>query len=808
MWKLVPASGTGEPYRLLSGVEYVVGRKNCTILIQDDQSISRSHAVLTVNQSETSSSQSLSVPVLTVRDTSKYGTFVNGSKLNGTSVSLQSGDRINFGVFESKFRVEYEPLVVCSSCLDVAQKNALNQAIHQLGGLVVNEWTKECTHLVMVSVKVTVKTICALICARPIIKPEFFSELIRAIQSRQQLPNHESFYPPVDEPSIGTENLDLSEHHERKKIFSGKTFIFLTAKQHKKLGPAVTLGGGEAKLMTEGRKEMPLLLSPEVCVVDVGLTDSQVSGSVSMTNRTDSILTVLESKNLRAIPEAEIGLAVIFMSTEKYCNPQKQPTSKAVPGSSPASAAVGRAISQSLAVDETVMPTAADSSTLCIADTEEQTCMEIEKNTQVHRQRKMVFQDTTAVKKNSGTSSSVNAGTSIPRGNRTSGFSQTSQPVSPSKSSEAGKPCASASRHQSNSITNYFPVSRKRERAEEEETSVPKLAKLEERSSPLPKCTESTASSICNSEAKQHQKKSNILDPNPNFAEDMGIKLMRESVKLTSDRTDTKTTSGENHASKKRKEVDDLSEDPEALEIVFGSGDIDWEDQMSDYDQETQRNKRRKCLETKESRIPKVNVNQREENKVLKEEELGSVLTSEMKSNIKQESQDLNHSKLEDDSNNLPSRLLLTEFRSLVVSHPRQNSHLPRNTSYGGKKNFKMFKKVAYPGAGQLPCIIGGSDLIAYNAKKNSELEDWLRQELEEQDKRAREESLADDLFSSKVRHGMQDKRKVFSLNLQSARRIKGSSCKSHILSKEAEGHMRTICCSLITSDFPVSLSK
>ncbi|XP_062358824.1 nibrin [Cinclus cinclus] len=752
MWKLVPASGKGEPYRLLNGVDYVVGRKNCTILIQDDQSISRSHAVLTVSQPETSPSQSLSVPVLTVRDTSKYGTFVNGSKLNGTSVSLQSGDRINFGVFESKFRVEYEPLIVCSSCLDVAQKNDLNQAIQQLGGLVVNEWTKECTHLVMVSVKVTVKTICALICARPIIKPEFFSELIRAIQSRQQLPNHGSFYPPVDEPSIGTENLDLSEHHERKKIFSGKTFIFLTAKQHKKLGPAVALGGGEVKLVTEGRKEMPLLLSPEVCVVDVGLTNSQVSGSASMTNSADSILTVLESKNLRAIPEAEIGLAVIFMSTEKYCNPQKQPASKAVPESSLASAAVGRAISQSLAVDETIMPAAADSSTLCIADTEEQTCMEIEDTSQVHRQRKMAFHGISAVKKSSGTGGSVNAGTSIPRGNRTPGFSQRSQPVSPSKSSEAGKPCMSASRHQANSITNYFQVSRKRERAEEEETSVPKLAKSEE-SSPLPKCTESTTSSACNSEAKQHQKKNSILDPNLNFAGDMGMKLVRESVKLTSDGTDTKTSSSENHAPKKRKELDDLSEDAEALEIVFGSGDVDWEDQMADHDQEAQRNKRRKCLEAKGSRIQEVIVNQQEENKILKEEELGSVRTSEMKSNIKQESQALvrsqliNHSKLEDDSSNLPSRLLLTEFRSLVVSHLRQSSHLPGNISYGGKKNFKMFKKVAYPGAGQLPCIIGGSDLIAYNAKKNSELEDWLRQELEEQDRRAREESLADDLF-------------------------------------------------------------
>ncbi|XP_009576695.1 PREDICTED: nibrin, partial [Fulmarus glacialis] len=747
-----------EPYRLLSGTEYVVGRKNCAILIQDDQSISRSHAVLTVSRPETTPSQSLSVPILTVTDTSKYGTFVNGSKLNGTSVSLQSGDRINFGVFQSKFRVEYEPLVVCSSCLDIAQKTALNQAIQQLGGLVVNEWTNECTHLVMVSVKVTVKTICALICGRPIIKPDFFVELIKAIQSRQQLPNHASFYPPVDEPSIGTEKLDLSEHHERRKIFSGKTFVFLTAKQHKKLGPAVILGGGEAKLMTEGRKETSLLVSPEVCVVDVGLTNSQIPGSDSMRNWTDSILTVLQSKDLRAIPEAEIGLAVIFMSTEKYCNPQKQPGNKAVTKSTPASAVVGQSISQSLAVDETIMPTAADNSTVYVADTEieEQTCMEIENTAQMDRKGKMASQDITTVKKNPSTSGDVNAETSISRVNRTSGFSQKSHPVSPSKISEAGRPSECASRHQSNSITNYFQVAIKRERAEEgEETSVPKLAKLEKRSSPVSKCTEPTASSVWNNEAEQHQKESNILDPNPNFAlEDTGIKLMRESGKLASDKTDTKITSSEKHAPEKRKELDDLSEDTEALEIVFESRDLGWEDQMADHDQEAQGNIRKKrCLEAKGSQIQEVNVKQRQENKILKAEQLGLVLTSEMKSEIKQElpvlvrNQLINDNKLQDDSSNLPSRLLLTEFRSLVVSHPKQNSQLTGNTSYGGKKNFKMFKKVAYPGAGQLPYVIRGSDLIAHHAKKNSELEDWLRQEMEEQNRQAREESLADDLF-------------------------------------------------------------
>ncbi|KFU96220.1 Nibrin, partial [Chaetura pelagica] len=742
----------GEPYRLLNGTEYIVGRKNCAILIQDDQSISRSHAVLTVSRPETTSSQSLSVPILTVRDTSKYGTFVNGSKLCGSSMSLKSGDRINFGVFESKFRVEYEPLVVCSSCLDVAQKTALNQAIQQLGGLVVNEWTEECTHLVMVSVKVTVKTICALICGRPIIKPEFFVELIKAIQSRQQLPNHKSFHPPVDEPSIGTEKLDLSEHHERKKIFSGKTFVFLTAKQHKKLGPAVVLGGGEAKLMTEGRKETSLLASPEVCVVDVGLTNSQILGSDSMRNWTDSILTVLQSKDLRSIPEAEIGLAVIFMSTEKYCNPQKQPGNKGATKSTPAPGVAGQAVSQSLGVDEIIMPTAADNSTAYIADTEveEQTCMELENTPQTDRSAIKAFQDTTAVKKNPSTSGSVNAGTLVSRVNKTSGFSQKSYPVSPSKISQAGKPSESASRHQSNSITNYFQVARKRERTEEgEETSVPKLAKVEERSLPVSKCTETAASSVWNSKVEQHQKECNTLDQKPNFElENTGTKLTMESGKLARDRTDTKITSSEKHAPRKRKEFDELSEDTEALEIVFGSRNLDWEDQMTDHDQEAQGSiQKRRCLEARGSRVQEVNVKQREESKIWNEEELGSILTSEMESEIKQEAPVLNHNKLHDDSSNLPSRLLLTEFRSLVVSHPRQDSQFTGSTSYGGKKNFKTFRKVTYPGAGQLPYIIGGSDLIAHHAKKNSELEDWLRQEMEEQNRHAREESLADDLF-------------------------------------------------------------
>lgn len=37
---------TGETHYLLASKEYVVGRKNCDILLSNDQSISRAHAQL------------------------------------------------------------------------------------------------------------------------------------------------------------------------------------------------------------------------------------------------------------------------------------------------------------------------------------------------------------------------------------------------------------------------------------------------------------------------------------------------------------------------------------------------------------------------------------------------------------------------------------------------------------------------------------------------------------------------------------------------------------------------------------------
>ncbi|KAJ6663912.1 hypothetical protein lerEdw1_008866 [Lerista edwardsae] len=667
MWKLVPAvdPGPDQSHRLLVGVNYVVGRKNCAILIENDSSISRSHAVLSVSHPQTSLTQCSAFPLLTLKDTSKYGTFVNEEKLpSGSTRTLTSGDRVTFGVFGSKYRVEYEPLVVCSSCLDVSQKSVLNKNILELGGHVVNEWKEECTHLAMVSVKVTVKTICALICGRPITKPEYFDELIKAIKAKQCLPTPESFYPPVDEPTIKGEKLDLAMCPERKTIFKGKTFVFLTAKQHAKLSPAVTLGGGEAKLMTEGIEDASALAAPDVCVVDVGVTNSQASILDLERRRIETIIDKVQRKKYRPIPEAEIGLAVIFVSTEIHCNPQRE--SGAEPATT-SSVVPGQSLSQNALVNETVMPALTEYMTAYVADTEVEQQMDTWKRT------------------------------------------------------------------------------------EEEETPVSKHAKIEERSH-----TQPISSLLWENDTEESQ------GGQISLAQKMSQSCIVPSRKSVPETSKLETTAAENipagqSASKKRKELDDLTEDSASLELVFASKELDWEEDIKDSCEESAFGaKKKRKLEMEGAQEPLVLQGGSAggmKAKRLSPETMTTPPPLNQKREIKEESSDCakndsnkSSEKHASDSSTLPSRLLLTEFRSLVVSQPKKGGRATKADT-GRVNNFKKFKKVAYPGAGQLPLIIGGSDLVAAHARRNSEMEEWLKQEMEEQSRHAREESLADDLF-------------------------------------------------------------
>ncbi|XP_072324081.1 nibrin isoform X2 [Scyliorhinus torazame] len=764
MWSLVPTSSAGEePYHLLVGVDYIVGRKNCAVLLLDDQSISRSHAALSVSHPAANLTQAARNAVLTLKDTSKYGTFVNEERLlNDNPRILKSGELVTFGLFQSKFRVEYEPLIVCSSCLDGPEKSALNKSVLQLGGHLSSNWTEANTHLVMSSVKVTVKTICAMICCRPIVKPEFFVNLAEAIQLRRQLPSPESFSPPIDEPSIRPGELDITVKPERKSIFRGKTFIFLNEKQHKRLNSALTLGGGDVKLLENCTSNIACFEAPGSCVVDVGLSDSQTISN-SAEKWFESVMKTLQRKGLRAISEAEIGLAVLHSSTDIYCNPHKKPDHETCSSSS--TTIPGPTLSQSVDMVDIAVPNSAQISAY-VPDTQP---------SQEHSVSCLQWEEHTCGVNSAETMSGMNMNSTQAVKETPEKESKVSQDMSMVKETSCMRPILSTDERQKSTekeerqrittvdkkpptITtlknvenkgnvcsqkqsllmqdSFHPVGRKRER-EEATSSQAKFARTEEPHLPTDQQLYITDSSLEKRDCKftGHETKSEYISANQD-TESFGKRPGGVGEEETfSSQGPKKMEFVREKAVRKRKDPED--------------GSLK-DDMILPRDEQLGVNKKRKV-----------------EPEVLffKDEAVavGGIKASHAKtSQVKQES-DIKHKlpvDLNKESNNylellhesenneaLPSRLLVTVFKSLVVNQPGRGRILASSTENSQLKNFKKFKKSFYPGAEELPKIIGGTDLKAYQTKKSSEMEEWLRQEVEEQSQQAKEENLADDLF-------------------------------------------------------------
>ncbi|XP_067835505.1 nibrin isoform X2 [Heptranchias perlo] len=754
MWVLKPlVSGGEEPYYFLVGVDYVVGRKNCAILLRDDQSISRSHAVLSVSHPAANLTQIAKTSLLTLTDTSKYGTFVNEERLHIHSPRiLKSGELVTFGLFQSKFRVEYEPLILCSSCLDGPGKTILNQSVQHLGGHVSNSWTEDNTHLVMSSVKVTVKTICAMICCRPIVKPEFFASLTEAIRNRQHLPSPESFSPPIDEPSIRPGELDITVKPERKSIFRGKTFIFLNEKQHKRLSSALTFGGGNAKLLDNSGSNMSLLETPGSCVVDVGVSDSQPM-SYSAEKWIEPVMQTLQRKGLRTIPEAEIGLAVIHNSTDIYCNPHRKPDLETY--SSSRTTIPGPTLSQSV---DMVDMTAPDFSqvTAYVPDTQPSqehstgmniSSMRVVKETpEREEESKIISQDISVVKETSRMkllfSTNERQKFKNKAEKRQTFTTGDKKPSKATKLKDVKKKDNICSQKQSCSLHNFFqPVGRKRER-EETGSSQAKFARTEEPNLPFGHQLHITEPIL----EKRNSEFTSQSTQSECFFENLKTESSAEGSKGSPGGVSEKETTDENvpgkiefaHEMTTRKK----RKDPE---------DENLKDDMSlSRHEQLGASKRRKI----EPEVLSFNV---------KDESVSEGGTKASTSQVKQESeinQELsaplkkksnnNLELLHESENNetLPSKLMLTVFKSLVVSQPGNGGMLVSNAEDSQLKNFKKFRKVVYPGAEEFPKIIGGTDLKAYQTRKSSEMEEWLRQEAEEQSQQAKEETLADDLFS------------------------------------------------------------
>ncbi|XP_038077247.1 nibrin-like [Patiria miniata] len=326
MWLLENIRVPGDSFYLLEGQNYTVGRKDCKILVLNDSSVSRKHATLTVTYSDASLSKPEIKPVLTLIDSSKFGSLRNGSKMGiGSNTNLEDGDLIVFGAMNSnQWKVTYKPLVVAFSSLPSADKRSLKSLIRKLGGHVVPEWSKECTHLIMTQLTVTIKVIGALVTCRPIVTPEYLRKLEGAACNNTPMPDPSDFQPVIAETAIKEDDVSFQANTHRKTLFQGKTMMFLAQKQFKQLAQTVKLAGGKALLVEEGvtSREEDLLVDPNTLVMYADPQDqSQVMTQAGQEWVTE-VMELLKRNGLRPIPQSEFGLAVLYASTKVHCNPR------------------------------------------------------------------------------------------------------------------------------------------------------------------------------------------------------------------------------------------------------------------------------------------------------------------------------------------------------------------------------------------------------------------------------------------------------------------------------------------------------
>lgn len=247
-------AGGPSSYYLLKSITTCVGRRDRDITLANDDSISRNHAQLTLENGK-----------LYLEDTkSKYGTvLVRESKptnLENARVELKSGDEILFGRFSNNFIVNHMNIRSAQSGIGDNQKKKLSHIFKELRLELLEELDNSCTHLTTTSETiVSKKLVAALSLCIPIVSEKYWTEMHKAVKANSSIPDYQDFMPVVKEHlnvSPFPNSSALLVDSRRRQLFAGKTFMFATATQMKEFELIISSGGG--KVLALSRQQLPL----------------------------------------------------------------------------------------------------------------------------------------------------------------------------------------------------------------------------------------------------------------------------------------------------------------------------------------------------------------------------------------------------------------------------------------------------------------------------------------------------------------------------------------------------------------------
>ena len=231
-------------YWLCAGTKYVVGRKEgeCDLLVQNDRSISRAHADVLV-EDEYDVHNLKSRPDLTIKDTSRYGTKVNGTALTKKVTKVVEGDEIQFGVFGSIFKLQWIPITICLTKTSPETKTQLQRDIITVGGH-ITVVISECTHLVSDVVYPSTVVVSGLALGIPLVTFEWLAALASRRAASDAVPQPSLFIPPPSPvwmenfPECFPENMITGSVFDqnvlRIDIYKDMCFVFLTKESYTK----------------------------------------------------------------------------------------------------------------------------------------------------------------------------------------------------------------------------------------------------------------------------------------------------------------------------------------------------------------------------------------------------------------------------------------------------------------------------------------------------------------------------------------------------------------------------------------------
>ncbi|KAI8823260.1 hypothetical protein BJ741DRAFT_634559 [Chytriomyces cf. hyalinus JEL632] len=290
MWILEGSSEASKHVSVLLSParrQFSVGRAATNdISIDFDKSVSRAHGTLQVlDKSSATQMQSQSQlqtqiqkpsPLLTFTDGgSRLGSFVNGIQVPPNStIALTHGDELRLGAAHAVFRIVEKSIVIAFSGMKSNAKNALSATAQSLGIRVIGEFSPECTHLGMTTLKITMKTVLAVAHGTKIVTDAWIHGIQSQLNSNSfKLPNEVDYIPSVKEDNLTSKT--FLPNDSRKSLFAGKQFLFFDAVELEMFTPIVNICGGsvvdcsspnlrEQQLEHQMRQAVsPIVISPE-----------------------------------------------------------------------------------------------------------------------------------------------------------------------------------------------------------------------------------------------------------------------------------------------------------------------------------------------------------------------------------------------------------------------------------------------------------------------------------------------------------------------------------------------------------------